>query len=425
MTEDGKKYTDLVYATKDDVKAILNRENVDAEWQRVLSYRQAFSLETELRDRDFHPCVLTLTPTILSQCYGLEERLFQDLRLYHGLRRKDGFRLKRKVFALKALSRHCMDKMPNDATLEKIARLEVETLPSSFFLLGSYSRLWEQEDLAFDEALFPRLNALLQGDSTLEAAILRKDVVKDVLNPLLPCPAEGISEQLSFLFLFLRQQEVPLLSRAVLAVYFFLSERPFEYVNEETAALACKFFLLASGLDQVGFALDFESVLFSHSETFFRRLKETERTLDLTYALTSILPYLAKDEEKIRQLLEECRKEEAEQDAATPTEEASLPSVEELALPNFGRREDGRIVEERAKRLRETYPSLKKREAHFYAGHCRIGAFYTIEDFVTSEMSVYETGRQGMEGLAKKGFYRKERQGKKFVYTPIPIEGLD
>ena len=38
------------------------------------------------------------------------------------------------------------------------------------------------------------------------------------------------------------------------------------------------------------------------------------------------------------------------------------------------------------------------------------------------ELTVYETARSSMEDLAKKGFYRKELQGKKFIYAPVPMK---
>ena len=68
----------------------------------------------------------------------------------------------------------------------------------------------------------------------------------------------------------------------------------------------------------------------------------------------------------------------------------------------------------------EKYPNLKRKQAHFYATHCTIGLFYTIEQFMKEEHTVYETARVSMDDLALKGFYKKDKAGKKFVYTPIP-----
>jgi hypothetical protein len=92
------------------------------------------------------------------------------------------------------------------------------------------------------------------------------------------------------------------------------------------------------------------------------------------------------------------------------------------ALPSFPMSSNMNEIEATARKLKEVYPQLKKKQAHFYAGHCTVGLYYTIEQFKKEENTVYETARTSMEDLANRGFYRKEQIGKKFVYTPVPNE---
>ena len=419
-TDEGKRFTDLAYATKEEVKAVYNRDNVQREWEKVLSYRATFTCDSELRDNDQNAYFLVLSPAILKECYALEENLFKDLVLYLSLSRsaKESFLLKRKTASLLALSHHGLDKIPSQATLERIARNEIENVPTSLFLLGEYSHAFDSPTFLPDEHGLFRLNNALQGERG-EEAMLRTSNAESLVNTLRHPLPERIPDGLTSYFLFLEQKDIPLLARAVLSIHFFLSALPFEYMNEETGALFVKNFLFHSGLDAIGLAMDFESVFFARSKRFYERLKETEESLDLTYVLAFVLPFLTKDEEGIRQLLEECRKE-----APSKEEDIEKPSAfdSELALPTFQKSEDRKTIDERAKKLREIYPFLKKKEAHFYASHCTIGSFYTIEDFRKEELTVYETARSSMESLARKGFYRKEQQGKKFVYAPIPMK---
>lgn len=422
-TDEGKRFTDLAYATKDEVRAVYNKDNVQKEWEKVVSYRSAFTFDTELKDGENNSYFLVLSPSILRECYALEESLFKDLLLFLRLSKtgQESFVLKRKAHALLALSHHSLDRIPSQATLERIAANEIDNVPTSLFLLGEYARAYDRHDFGNTQEDLVRLNNAIQGEKEDASPLYRKETKEDLVNILSHPLPEAIPSRLEGYFLFLEQKDVPLLARAVLSVFFFLSCLPFEYINEETGALFAKSFLFRSGLDQVGFALDFESILFARSERFYQRLKESERTLDLTYVLAFVLPFLSKDEEAIHAAL---LSEKAE-DEKRPAEGVVLekaPSLDvELALPSFQKGVDRKTVEERAKRLLEVYPFLKKKEAHFYAGHCQIGCFYTIEDFKKEELTVYETARTGMEGLAKKGFYRKEKQGKKFVYAPIPM----
>ena len=62
---------------------------------------------------------------------------------------------------------------------------------------------------------------------------------------------------------------------------------------------------------------------------------------------------------------------------------------------------------------------LKKKEAYFYARHCTLGMYYTIDQFKKATKCVYETARTSMEHLVELGYYKKAPAGKKFVYTPI------
>ena len=92
----------------------------------------------------------------------------------------------------------------------------------------------------------------------------------------------------------------------------------------------------------------------------------------------------------------------------------------DVALPIFpqGLKEDD--VERIVIDLMETYPTLKRTQAHFYAKHCTIGRTYTIQQFKNEEGTSYETARTSMDALAMLGLYEKTNLRNKFVYKPIP-----
>ena len=71
------------------------------------------------------------------------------------------------------------------------------------------------------------------------------------------------------------------------------------------------------------------------------------------------------------------------------------------------------------KHLLELDIRLKKGQAHFYARHCTLGMYYTIDQYKKMEKCVYETARTSMEKLVEFGYYKKILAGKKFVYTPV------
>ena len=81
------------------------------------------------------------------------------------------------------------------------------------------------------------------------------------------------------------------------------------------------------------------------------------------------------------------------------------------------------LDEKDAKRLEvnllELDVRLKKGEAKFYARHCTLGRYYTIDQYKKLNRCVYETARTSMEHLVELGYYKKAKAGKKFVYTPV------
>ena len=71
------------------------------------------------------------------------------------------------------------------------------------------------------------------------------------------------------------------------------------------------------------------------------------------------------------------------------------------------------------KHLLELDVRLKKGQAYFYARHCTLGMYYTIDQYKKAVKCVYETARTSMEKLVEFGYYKKQAFGKKFVYTPV------
>ena len=119
-------------------------------------------------------------------------------------------------------------------------------------------------------------------------------------------------------------------------------------------------------------------------------------------------------------------KKEEKQVIVEKKEEPEVEEIEEIkelpqglavgALPPELDEKDAKRLEVN---LLELDVRLKKGEAKFYARHCTLGRYYTIEQYKKLNRCVYETARTSMEHLVELGYYKKAKAGKKFVYTPI------
>ena len=100
-----------------------------------------------------------------------------------------------------------------------------------------------------------------------------------------------------------------------------------------------------------------------------------------------------------------------------------IPQEVEYAAVTATSKLSDKEIKEYAKYILETNPSIRKPQANFFASHCTIGRYYSIQDYKKASRCAYETARTSMDNLAAEGFYKKVKIKNKFVYTPIKQEG--
>ena len=425
--EEGKKFTDEVYASKDEIQAYYNVSNVSSYWNHILSYRSFYDVQTKLKNTDGNYFKICLTRNIIANAYTLQTNLLNDLLLFISLSssKQNKILLERKNESLKAVCKINKIKEPSEDILNKISLNRMESIPSSLFILDVYSKTYNQNyfqngfNLKDLENISKGCAGLYQEDNPE----YRQNENNDLSNPLSICDTNLIKALLVELNDYLNDEQIPVILRALTIPFAFSYIKPFEYFYEGVAALTSKNFLFSYGLKTMGFLLDFESISFSRSKEIFKYMKQSQDSLDLTYFIIKALPYLIEDEKRLKSLLLQVREEKEEETNEVEDESKDENSeITEFALPVFPVSGIKENIDDTAKKLREVYPQLKKKEAHFYAGHCTIGLKYTIDQFKEEEHTVYETARTSMESLAAKGFYKKEQYKNKFVYSPIPMK---
>lgn len=429
--DEGRKFTDDVYASKEQIQAFYNKEDITGTWNNVLRYRNLFSFQTPLKDTHNNTYRLCLTKKLLADSYTLQMNLMEDLCSYYQLDpiSRNEILLERKCNALLAVLRFSGSDGADEDSIKKLALQQLESIPANLFVADAYSKAYNED--FFKNGVSPKgidaINRLVIGQYDDEEVNYRKDIIEDLRNPLILTPSPSIKEELNNLLKFLKEETVPIILKALTILYVFSYLKPYHYFSEGTASLFSKNYLSHSGLKTMGFLLDMESIAFSRSTNFFNIAKKTESSLDLTYFMNSILPFLVHDESNLRSKIENARLKNVESisnEAVSVSE--NQPQVfqqdSKYALPIFPQAAPIDSIEETAKKLLEVYPQLKRKEAHFYAGHCTVGLKYTIEQFRQEEQTVYETARTSMDDLANRGFYKKEKLKNKFVYSPIPLK---
>lgn len=329
------------------------------------------------------------------------------------------------------------------------------------FLAEAYRRLLKQEELTsffrmkdFDKSAVRNRFVM---DASYEYAPYQ--MVEVLLNPLIQVDLED--------------KKHSAIIRAVLAAYYLSYIKPFDEFNYELACLLAKKQMAEEG-EAAAYLLPFE-VFFKNRSALKPLMDETEKSHDLTYfllafissmneevekALTTIrenkilaykdeyyqpenikvepevkeepvLEEETKEEEPIDEPLEspsfkeevldkEERVEEVRQPIAEAKEVPNVPKIDELSTVPSNFKEERlseKEVKEYARYLLETNPSLSRNQANFFANHCTVGRYYTIQQFKKECKTAYETARTSMDKLAKEGYYEKRQVKNKFVYT--------
>ena len=230
------------------------------------------------------------------------------------------------------------------------------------------------------------------------------------------------------------------LIQAIVTYFYLIYIKPFDYFNEECAVLSLKYIIANSDLDVIPFLLNFERFLLnSHQEDFNNKFIVSELSLDLTYFVDYVLDEIKNSLNEFDDLIadnditliksefsqndEVIVKEDKPQVKQNSVVEEHLPLAvnfeQKVSMPTLPVGLDQKDIDLIAENLLELYPSLKKMQAKFYAGHCTIGKYYSIAQYKKETGVAYETARTSMDNLATLGFYKKEQIKNKFVYTPV------
>ena len=428
---DVKKLTEEQYYSIDQVRAFYNKEDVSDIWAKIIAFRNIFNYETDLRDINNNPYFITFTRNILNKSHQIELKLMRDLLNFQSLsqEQKDKILLARKIPALKAVNRFKEHKELNDDLYERIALLSIDSLPANLISLNSYSQSYNNNffNTGINLDNIAKVNNYLLNDiDNLSATYRKNDNEEDEVEYQLKLVnTSDIQNHLSNLVLFLKDENVPYLIRAIILVYSIFYIKPFEYLNEESCALLAKSFLASSPLFSTSYLLDFESLCFSKSSSVLKKAKECEKTLDLTYFIDMTLPFFEKEEKTLNEIiLQELVNNLIKENEESEENNNDYNVEETYALPFFPSNKSA-TASDIVIKLRELYPVLKEKQAHFYSTHCTIGLSYTISQFQKEENTVYETARTSMDELAKLGLYKKTKVNKKFVYQPVPKEDIN
>lgn len=467
------RFTEKNYSTKNEVSKELKISVIDGVWDKILSYRSLFYHYLSIKGVDKNQLRVCLCPSISSKTSNAEAKLVRFMNEYRKLDRISGdgqyFELTSLVKCLQNVAAY-KNYIGDDESLMSIAKGEkFEKNLSNYlnalrfienkhknplddnYLAGLYSKVTGIDELTY----FYRTSD--EEDINVSAVIGR--VYKSAPHNLI----EGMMDNL-FNFVETASINSPL-DKALIAYYYIRFVKPFKDYNDEIAVLFAKSVLAHESLGDFAIYFPIETLLNDNASEVNRLFYEVQVTSDVTYYLTFALSSVDHLLDRLldnladyssRMIKEDFYQsdEEEKKEEVTISEEVTYvaPVVEPtpevkpvvkpepkptpkpvekkvqkvepvneprgLAVSYIPDEIDERTAQRLERHLRELDVRLSKGQAYFYARHCTLGMYYTIDQYKKAVKCVYETARTSMDKLADYGYYIKEEAGKKFVYTP-------
>ena len=446
LNDYGKAFSSDTYATKSEVLEVLQiRAGIDVFWGKIIAYREQFMGKLPLRNIERLPFNIVFTPGIINKETLLERKLVKLMIRYLKLNYNDYSRVSSRSEQITASLMHIAHfyNIETDETLfSEIINGNVSNLkPNQIILQKYYECLKDVENYSADavnETRALKFASILSGIDDINS-LYRKEELQDTSLKLYDrvynaAPVERIRPMMSDLYEFMNNSSYSALFRSIVTYFYVCMIQPFSYYSEEIAVLLAKAILAHDDFDEVAILIDFETLIDDLKDKMTKVSQTVMETNDITYIFYKVMLIL---DEKVNALLELIKKNNATEIKEEffnieKKEEKNVEVVEKssqlmhnvdyevkVALPKLPVGLDEKDADKIAEHLLELNPSLKRGEALFYAHHCTVGKYYTIQQYKAMHDCAYETARTSMDNLVKLGFYRKEMIKNKFVYTPV------
>ena len=447
------RFTDEIYATRQEVARSLGTNLIDPIWNEILKYRAQTSQKLNLVDFTKSPYALCFGALMQSKLADVNSSNYNFKSVFNSVS-KDSLDYKR---ILNALLSKCVKSIAkaNGKTIDDVSVsniLKGENIDPQFSYLQRYLKafdMFEVDSLEIDENLLADFYGIVTGNPELSEFYRNEDIAQksNVLigREYVGAPINLIESQMEALFSFVGRRDLPLFIRVSVVCYIFNYVKPFAQYNFEMSILLCKS-MLVKELGEFAAYLPIEDLVSKNQLLVGTLAKEVQRKHDISYIVNAYLDILKETivdagnvfvHHSLKQLEEDQKihQEEVKQESVVPVYQhvekpkpvpqpivqkeqpiVNTQALRQVSENTLSEKELQKLTEE----LLETDPSLKKGQAHFYIRHREKNHFYTIEQYRKCEGCVYETARTSMDHLVVRGYYRREKvNNKKFVYTPI------
>ncbi|MDY6430702.1 MAG: hypothetical protein SPL00_02820 [Bacilli bacterium] len=461
------KFTDETYASKTDIKTILKTSLIYKIFTDVSAYRKKFSVDTRLIAYNSRNFSITMTPKLRDIFARFETSLSSLTNSF--------FAEKLNENSKNSFKNYCLNNCLN--ALNTISNLNTNELTIKAIVTGAYREnnpkhnifiqykkalLWIEENYGstIDENIVANLYSILSNTNELTEFYRVTETVNRNTTSLIgtkynQAPVILIDSMMNNFFEFIKDPNIKPFIKALVTLYYINYVKPFVNYNEEMSLLIAKLILAHEQISSFAPYFCLENVLIKTNmldDYILSISDEYDLTYIITYGINILSPLIKLNSDDIIRMRssaireenyvvdnidrgEEFVPKEQVKEEQTQLVKKAPSSLRKKDMNNLIRAEyekevvfaikpkqeviSEKDIKDIAKYILEINPNVKKMQAFFFASHCTIGRYYSIQDYKKYARCAYETARTSMENLVSQGFYEKVQVQNKFFYTPI------
>lgn len=459
-----RKFTDEEYLTKNEIKNIMGND-IEVLWEGIVTYRDNYSVATDLLNMKNIPFTICLTPAILS--YTMESE-----RTLYGYKAKfDKYEL---IDNLSTASSTFIDFKNKQIAkdLYEVSKINNVNIAVS----DIYSMI--NNEMSIDETI-NKLNKVFKDSIDVK---IKENLVKNFINVIggvlennsfnpyrrtiidAKPNMDNISDCMAYLNKFIENEDPaisPFIKAALMMAYFMYVE-PFEKYSNLVGYIASSKVLENYGFGKACYYTSLYSYITNNINQLKEALNNSIASSDFTYFMISYLQIFIECMDSVNQDIEV----EIEKNAKlighgvvekivevikeVPVEVIKEVEVEKIVEKEVVKEVETKVgvssskfdmdkvfdmaplvkpyidepIEDLAQHLLTINPELKNHHAYFYAYNHEVGRYYTIGQFKEYAGCAYETARTSMDYLVALNLYKKEQLKNKYVYTPIDLSKI-
>ncbi len=335
----AERFSNEQYLTYNQIAKELKTTLITPIWDKVIEYRDKFTLPLTLRTVDKSRYFVVLTPKITEKINNIERKLTKSLITYSSFIQNEDYRVEFDIIQNKNIISNIAaiyGVEANESFYQRLVTNNLTSLNPSEIILKDYYRalqfLLEKVDVPLDMNYIAGLADIFKAAEAPNYIFRTQEINEQAQKALVNrvfvnAPVNRIQEMIEDLLDFMQVSSASLFVKFVAIFFYFSFVKPFTYHSEEIALLFSKAYLQRSDLEPLAPIINLEVIHDEYKEQLNEVMMEVKKSNDLTYLINFIADIFIKQITQFEELMIDIRRRTISQERYQP--DISSPKVDD------------------------------------------------------------------------------------------------